>query len=154
MDNALKICELLADKKRLFSEYELETRAITDCDVDDVEAHVVRRQQLIVEIDGLDAQIEELCGDDKLLAEAVHNRCAHGELSKQQQQVFMAAQEVFAVASRVQTAEERALTRIREERDELQEKIRANNRGMEAQAAKYYGGEPLMGRGGSHFGSA
>lgn len=143
------ICDLIAEKKRAFIEYENHTQSILSCELEEIEAHVQRRQELVEQVQEADRKLEELCRsnpiDGSLMLQAIQNKCDRAELPPQQLCIFDAAQEVFSVINRILNIETQASDRIHREQDALLQKIRETNNGTPAQAAKYYRNAGMVG---------
>ena len=82
-------------------------------------------------------------------------RIIRGELPEEWKPVFDCAMQIRAIAGRLPDIDLQIQMRLEQERDMAMEQIKSNNRGQNAQAAKYYsamvgGAAPRPGR----FGSA
>lgn len=142
MKYAEEICALLDEKKDAFERYREETEELLSCPVDDMEGHMAMRAQLEGRINDIDADISHVCGEageaGKQMMAAVKNSCSRGEISGELAAVFDKAQEIFTVISTVMDTEPQIRQRIDLEKEILLKKIKENNTGVKAQAAKYF----------------
>lgn len=126
---------MLHEKHRLFLQYEEETAemASEEClEPEQFEAAVAARQTLIDQIDRIDRRLEAVREESEagaFLYEITKNRCDYGQLSGQEQELFADGQELFAVITRIRELEARAVSKMKEIRQVLQENIRKNNTG-------------------------
>ncbi|MCI8622811.1 MAG: hypothetical protein HFG26_04030 [Provencibacterium sp.] len=140
MENTEQICALLEQKCGLFREYEEATHALLACELDEMETHVRKREQLAKAIDGIDRQIEALCGGSEEWMGAVRNCGNRGDLSAEMAQVYDSAQPVFQIINRIRREEPLVEKRMSRERDGLEAKIKDSNRSTAAQASRYFSG--------------
>lgn len=135
------LCQLLDEKTELFREYEDATEKLLSVDVDEMENQMNRRQKLIVQIDYIDAKLQETAqgmdGLSDLAWRAVRLQAAKSDIPQELWPVFEKAQEMYAVANRIRINEPLAVDRIEEELEHLSEKIRETNRSVSAKAARF-----------------
>lgn len=122
---------------KLISRYEEITRKLLDCEVDDILILTEKRKAISLEITKLDSQIKnELAESPEALA-AYQNKCDRSELSDELKPVFDMRQEFNGIAFRISSMDPEIKERISLLRDELVVKIKKNNSGQNAKAAKY-----------------
>ncbi|WP_312643759.1 hypothetical protein [Hydrogenoanaerobacterium sp.] len=129
MNDIKHIMDLLGQKKELFTEYERITNDMLTCSVEELEAFMSRRGELIKEIDAVVRQITEVCEQDDtgLYGQAVKNKCSRSELPEYLVCIFDFAQTIFAVMNRVANIEPQIMERLLQCRDELEQKIKSTN---------------------------
>lgn len=150
-----RVINLLEEKKDYFTLYEQVSLAMLSCDADELEEKIGRRAVIIERIDHLDACIDEACEKQQLYCQAARASCGRSELPEGWKTVFDCAMQVRAIIGRLPDIDLQIEMRLEQERDLALEQIKSNNRGQNAQAAKYYsamvgGSVPRSGR----FGSA
>lgn len=121
----------------LMEKYEDCTRRLIECPVDDILILTEKRQSISEEISVLDAQIKTECEEAPEALNAYLNKCNRSELSEELTAVFDLRQEFNAIAFRVSSMDPEIKERIDILREELIEKIKKNNSGQSAKAAKY-----------------
>lgn len=133
----------MQQKNAAFEEYETHTRALLECDIDDIEGHISRRGVLCGKIDQLEESIRAACAQtsqpQKALL-AVRSRCDRGDLPQDLAPVFDAALEISGIIARIQGLEKEVQERLEQERDGLREKIKEHNQSSQAKASKYVSG--------------
>lgn len=133
METLDKMIELLRDKKELFLQYERETQKLVTEDieaVDQIAEAVETREELIRQIDAIDAKLRETAaasGSAARLYEIAKNRCDYGTLNGEEQQLFQDGQQIYTVMTRIKETEERAREGMARITGALQEKIRQSN---------------------------
>lgn len=140
MGKSQDVCLLLSQKRQLFEEYANVTRELTACDIDQIEEKIAARQEIAGRIDGTDAGIESACEGDPAFLNAARCRGDRPEEGEPLAAVFDLAREIRGIVERVGSVEEQVNERLRKERDQLAEKIKDSNRGMAANAARYFSG--------------
>lgn len=129
-----RVINLLLKKEEKFLRYEEETKKLTANGEDAVEqilAALAVRQELIGEIDALDAQIRSICEeseDGRQLWNASKNCCEYEKLSPEYQEVYKAGQQVFQIIVRIQNEERLAAASMEHVRDRLHKNIRQNQK--------------------------
>lgn len=121
----------------LMSRYEEITRKLLDCSIDDILILTEKRQSISSEITKLDNQIKNVCADSPEALSAYLNKCDRSELTEGLQEIFDLRQEFNGMAFRVAALDPEIKERINMLRDELVIKIKKNNSGQNAKAAKY-----------------
>ena len=134
----LRIIDLLAEKRDYFALYEQASLEMLSCESDGLEEKLERRAVIIDRIDFLDAQIDEACDNQPLYCRAARAVCGRGELPEEWKPVFDCAMQIRAIAGRLPDIDLQIQMRLEQERDMAMEQIKSNNRGQNAQAAKYY----------------
>ncbi|MCM1227778.1 MAG: hypothetical protein NC320_10235 [Clostridium sp.] len=131
------IKEIQVRINNLMKKYEDNTRKLLECPIDDVLILTENRQSISKEISKLDSQIKQECAENEKALNAYTNKCGRNELSEELQAVFDLRQEFNAIAFRVSEMDPEITERISIMRDELICKIKKNNSGQNAKAAKY-----------------
>lgn len=122
---------------KLISRYEEITRKLLDCEVDDILILTEKRKGISQEITNFDNQIRNECAETPEALSAYLNKCDRGELSDELKQIFDLRQEFNGYAFRIQSMDPEIRERINLLRDDLVVKIKENNSGHNAKAAKY-----------------
>ncbi|MCI7803797.1 MAG: hypothetical protein MR503_01800 [Oscillospiraceae bacterium] len=122
---------------KLLSQYEKITRKLLDCDVDDILILTEKRKGISQEITKLDNQIRNECSETPKALEAYLNKCDRSELTDDLKQVFDLRQEFNGIAFGISSMDPEIIERINLIRDDLVLKIKKNNSGQNAKAAKY-----------------
>lgn len=122
---------------KLISRYEELTRKLLDCEVDDILILTEKRKGLSSEITKLDSQIKNEFAENTQALEAYQNKCDRSSLPDELRQVFDLRQEFNSIAFRISSMDPEIKERISLLRDELVVKIKKNNSGQNAKAAKY-----------------
>ena len=122
---------------KLISQYEKITRKLLDCDVDDILILTEKRKGISQEITKLDNQIRNECSEIPKALEAYLNKCDRSELTDDLKQVFDLRQEFNGIAFGISSLDPEIIERINLIRDDLVIKIKKNNSGQNAKAAKY-----------------
>lgn len=133
----------------LMSKYEEATRKMIDCPIDDILPLTEKRQSISKEVSKLDIQIKDECCNTPEALSAYKNKCVRDELADSFKQIFDLRQNFNAIAFAITSLEPEIRGRIMILRDELIDKIKENNSGQVAKAAKYVnaglsGGENLF----------
>jgi hypothetical protein len=144
------VLTLLFQKKALLLRYEQETQKILSCEIDNMAEHVNARQGMAARIDAAGAHIAQLCAQDPQVGpvalSAATNKAAMGRLPQSLMKILSEAQEISAVAARIQQADIQATDRLKQERNALRIKIEEINRSISARAARYYQTPPAQER--------
>ena len=125
MDTA-EMIGLLEQKKELFQTYEVCTRALFDCEIDAMSDYITKRADLAIEIDKIDARIQEICAQEQngaLLSDVAANRCNYADAPQEWVDVFLAGQAVLAVVGRLVEIEERVMEHMQGIQTDLKKKI-------------------------------
>lgn len=129
-----QVIELLTKKIECFLKYEEETKKLTANGEDAVERitdALAVRQELIGEIDAIDADIRSVCEgaeDGRLLQDAAGNRCDYQRLTPEYQEVYQTGQQVFQIITRIQNEERLARASMEEVKNRFQKDIRQNQK--------------------------
>ena len=124
---------------KLMVKYENITKQMLDCPVDDILGYTEKRQTLSEIITELDKQISDECIDSPIISAAYKNKCARNELDESGMRVFDLRQKFNSIAFRVSGMEPQITERIIILKNDLMNKIKKNNSGQNAKAAKYAG---------------
>lgn len=134
-----RVIDLLEEKRDYFALYEQASLEMLSCELDGIDEKLEHRAVMIAGIDCLDEQIDEACDKQELYCQAARAACGRGELPDEWKPVFDRAMQVRAIVSRLPDIDLQIEMRLEQERDLAMEQIKSNNRGQNAQAAKYYG---------------
>lgn len=131
------IVQLQKRMLKLMEKYEATTRKLLDCETDDILMLTEKRKNISAETAKLDEMARLECGDDEQALGAYTNKCDRGSLPEELFEVFDMRQQLNAVVFRVKTLDPEVTERISMIRDNLIVKIKKNNSGQNAKAAKY-----------------
>ena len=137
-ENIKKITHIQKILLVLIKKYENKTRQLLDCDIDKISVLVNSRGSILNRIEVLSKEILKYCDADSLEYQAFKNKCSRGELPEQLKEIFDLRQEFNIYGVRAHNMEQEIIERIQIKREELLEKIKENNSGATAKAAKYY----------------
>lgn len=150
-----EVIELITAKKNCFLEYEALTQKLLDCSVEEIEALVDGRAELIAKVDELNEKIAQLCDqhdDSPMLREAIKNSCAYGELGSELRAVFTHSQEVYGVINRIQNIDPLAASRMESLKREMLENIAVANTNKDANLQRYLSNTAMKDQSFSVFG--
>lgn len=128
-----QVRKLVKDKAELFLLYEEETKKLVTEnpeDVDQIAEAVASRDDLIQQINAIDARMEEIrrrSEEGTRLYQIVKNQLDYGSLNPQERQLFDESQVIYTVINRIRETEERAEVNMKQILAFLQEKIRQSN---------------------------
>lgn len=131
------ITQTQARINNLMKKYEDNTRKLLVCPIDDVLILTENRQSISKEISKLDSQIKQECAESEETLNAYMNKCERDDLSEELKAIFDLRQEFNAIAFRISEMDPEITERISIIRDKLICKIKKNNSGQNAKAAKY-----------------
>ncbi len=133
--------ELVIDNQRriinLMKKYEDISRKLIDCPIDDILILTEKRKSISQEVSVLDNQAKKECSEDKKAMDAYTNKCDRSELSEKFQEIFDKRQELNGIVFRIRALDPEIIERIELIRDDIVNKIKKNNSGQNAKAAKY-----------------
>lgn len=144
-----EITSLLEKAQVDFLRFEEATNALVTCPFEQIEPNMKKRVSLSGKIDRIYERVYELCDqapNPKQLRDTVSNRANYADLDSAAQMVFEHAQKIFATVRRTLEMDEQVNARLNAEKDFILMKIRENNLGVEAKAAKFYGGTHAQGK--------
>lgn len=121
----------------LIDRYEKETRKMLECPIDDILMLTEKRASIAEEITKLDNAVKAECADNPAALAAYTNKSDRSDLTGELTEIFDLRQEFNSIAFRVQSLDLQIKERITMIRDELIVKIKKNNAGQNAKAAKY-----------------
>lgn len=131
MGSHKELMELLVEKKEILSAYERVTDGMLGDSLDMVDvilAGMEKRQGLINETDFMDERIRLLCGSDEgRLSVIIKNQCDYTGLSKDEQELFRAGQDILGILCRIREKDRTLAVCMDKIREKLQEKIRQTN---------------------------
>lgn len=125
-----KIEDLLRTKKKKFTQFEYATEAILNCDIEEIDGYMSKRQEIIEEINKLDEQVQILAaqiGKEQQLFEVIKNKCMRSEVPLEFINCYDLGQEVFTVINRISKLEPIIVERAEQIKKEAQKNIRKNN---------------------------
>ena len=136
-----KIIELLDEIKGKLLIFEQETREIMSCDIDDIEPHSNNRLKITKELDKLFGHIELLCSemgeDGDRVRRIIKSSRDLTETAPDEEAIYFKMQELISLLNRIKDSDVQAIDRIELEKDNLLGKIKAENKGAGAKAAKF-----------------
>lgn len=138
MDKFEKIIEIQGKINDLMKKYEDYTRKLLVCDIDEISGYIGSRNMIIKKIDILNNEILEMCDKNSFEYLAYKNLCDRSELTDNLKEIFDLRQEFNGIAARVKSMDPEITERISIEKDKLLVKIKKNNTGQNAKAAKYF----------------
>lgn len=138
MENIEKIIENQKKLLILIQKYEDKTRSLLECDIDEIESLVNARGSIIERIDELTNEILSICNDDSFEYFAFKNKCERDDLPDNIKEIFDLRQEFNSYAIRARNMDPEIIEKININRDSLLIKIKENNSGQTAKAAKYF----------------
>lgn len=122
----------------LIKKYESKTRQLLDCDVDKISELVSSRGSILNRIGVLSRETLKYCDVNSLEYQAFTNKCSRGELPDELKEIFDLRQEFNIYGARAHSMDPEIIERIQITREDLLKKIKENNSGVTAKAAKYY----------------
>lgn len=138
MENLEKIIENQRRINDLMRKYEDSTRKLLVCTIDEISGYIEARDSLIKQIDILNNEVLNLCDENSSEYLAYKNFCDRSELPDETKEIFDLRQEFNGIAVRVKSMDPEITERISIEKDKLLVKIKKNNTGQNAKAAKYF----------------
>ena len=138
MENIKKIIHIQKILLVLIKKYENKTRQLLDCDIDKISELVNSRESILNRIGVLTREILKYCDRNSLEYKAFENKCNRGELPEELTEIFDLRQEFNIYGARAHSMEPEIIERIQIIKDDLLKKIKENNSGVTAKAAKYY----------------
>ena len=136
-----KIIETLDKVKERLLVFEQETIEIMGCDIDDIEAHSFNRVKITKELDKLFGHIELLCSemgsDGDRVRRLIKSSRDLTETAPDEEAIYFKMQELISLLNRIKDSDVQALDRIDLEKTALLGKIKAENKGTGAKAAKF-----------------
>ena len=136
-----KIIELLDEIKGKLLVFEQETIEIMGCDIDDIEPHSNNRLKITKELDKLFGHIELLCSemgeDGDRVRRIIKSSRDLTETAPDEEAIYFKMQELISLLNRIKDSDVQAIDRIELEKDNLLGRIKAENKGAGAKAAKF-----------------
>ncbi|MBR6336110.1 MAG: hypothetical protein IKR76_00095 [Ruminococcus sp.] len=136
-----KIIELLDKIKDRLLFFEQETIDILSCDVDEIEEHSDNRVKITHELDRVFDHIELLCSemeeDGDRVRRIIRSSRDLTEVAPDEEAIYFKMQEIGSLINRIKDSDVQAVDRIDREKDGLLGKIKAENTGAGAKAAKF-----------------
>ena len=124
-----KLYELLQQKEKLFIEYEKESLALLDCDIDDMEKHINNRGNISENIDDNEEQIKIISNNYEygFIKPVLNNLCDRNTLSLTHTKVFDKSQKIFSIVNRISRINSEIEQRIIVEQEALLDEIKSIN---------------------------
>lgn len=122
---------------KLMEKYEAVTKKLLDCETDEILILTEKRKNVWAETSKLDERIKRECGENTQVLAAYKNECERGSLPDELTEIFDLRQQLNAILFRIKTLDPEITERIAMIRDNLVVKIKKNNSGQNAKAAKY-----------------
>ncbi|MGN1482013.1 hypothetical protein [Porcipelethomonas sp.] len=136
-----KVEKIIENQKKINSfmeKYEDYTRKLLGCSIDDITKYINAREELISKIDISNKEILSLCEENSFEYMAYKNLCGRGELPDTYTEIFDLRQNFNSILARVKSMEPEIIERITIEREKVLKKIKENNSGQNAKAAKFF----------------
>lgn len=113
-----EILEKLTERRNLMLEFERISEAIYIAPTEEIEPMIDKRQDIIEQVDALNAHVEALCNEtEDEVREAVRNRGNRGELSSELADIYDMALQAACIAARAKQSDSMIRERIIIERD-------------------------------------
>lgn len=138
MENCKNIIENQKKINEYMEKYEFHTQKLLNCDIDDIEGHVDARGEILSKIDFLHKKVLAECSENSDEYLAYMNKCNRNELTGECTEIFDLRQQFNGMSARVKSMEPQIVERIQIERDRIMKKIKENNSGQNAKAAKFF----------------
>ena len=138
MENIEKIIENQQKLLVLIQKYEDKSRLLLGCDIDEIADLVNARESIINRIDVLTKEILSICNETSPEYLAFKNKCDRESLPENIKEIFDLRQEFNSYAMRAYNMDPEIVEKIKINRDLLLKKIKENNSGQTAKAAKYF----------------
>lgn len=135
-----KICSLLDEIKNCLLDFEKETMDIISCNIEDIEEHTRKRVDITQKLDEIFKEIDLICENmenGEKIKKMIRNVSLYTNVNKDEEPVFLKAQEIFSVFTRIKDSDVQAVDRINIEKEMLIKKIKDTNNGQQAKAAKF-----------------
>ena len=136
-----KILEQLEKIKEKLLVFEQETIEIMGCDIDDIEEHSANRVKITKELDKCFDMIELLCSemgsDGDRVRRLIRSSRDLTETAQDEEAIYFKMQQIISLLNRIKDSDVQAIDRIDLEKNALLGKIRAENKGAGAKAAKF-----------------
>ena len=136
-----KIIELLDKIKERLLVFEQETVDIMSCDLDDIEEHSNNRVKITAELDKIFSHIELLCSemeeDGDRVRRIIKSSRDLTEVAPDEEAIYFKMQEIGSLINRIKDSDVQAVDRIGLEKEALLGRIKAENKGAGAKAAKF-----------------
>ena len=140
-----KILEQLEKIKEKLLVFEQETIEIMGCDIDDIEEHSANRVKITKELDKCFDMIELLCSemgsDGDRVRRLIRSSRDLTETAQDEEAIYFKMQQIISLLNRIKDSDVQAIDRIDLEKNALLGKIRAENKGAGAKAAKFIVGK-------------
>lgn len=138
MENLEKIVNNQKKINELMSKYEEITRKLIECEIDEILSLVDKRNDIALKISRLNNEILSCFDENSVEYMAYKNTCSRDELSDELKIFFDLRQTFYKFAVQIQSMNPEITERIKIEKDKLLKKIKDNNSGQTAKAAKFY----------------
>ena len=122
----------------LIKNFEARTRELLDCEPEQVTELVAVRQRILDKMAYHNGEILKLCPEGSPEYQAYKNSCDRDSLSEENRQIFDLRQEFNISLNRLRSMDPEIIGRLEITRDQMKEKIRENNSGQSAKAAKFF----------------
>lgn len=136
-----KILEQLEKIKEKLLVFEQETIEIIGCDIDDIEEHSTNRVKITKELDKCFDMIELLCSemgpDGDRVRRLIRSSRDLTETAQDEEAIYFKMQQIISLLNRIKDSDVQAIDRIDLEKNALLGKIKAENKGAGAKAAKF-----------------
>lgn len=153
----VQVSALMEQRKRLLLEFQATTRKMLECSREELEPLVEKREQLIGEMDRIQAEIQEQLADleegdpVRQAVSGVLEGTTHGEETGK---LFQLSREMRTLLGQIREDDIQAALRLRVEQEQILGQIRAANQGGQAKGARFYSAAAARNQGGSRLGNA
>lgn len=128
MESNKAILMLIEDKKKQLLAIEELMRALSDCEIDEMESLMVRCRTAAAAVDQTDHRLVRLCheaGDQKrMLLSALFNACERKALPDIFLEIFDATQKNFMILTRIKMLESLVFARLKKHKEDIALKIK------------------------------
>lgn len=154
MNQLIYLQETLQKQYRLLCHFEEATQEMLFCPVERLEELVLKRQELLDEIDALSRELDSRFEGDtayRALTNVLEGEMDASLLPEELQEAYTAGMRIRTVLSRLRESDMQATLRLRTEQEIILKQIKAVNQGHSAKAARFFSGP---GGGSSRLGNA
>ncbi len=135
-----RILKELDSLKEVLLEYEQLTIEMISCDIDEIEPHSEGRMSLTKKMDKVFDRIDILCSEmdnGERVRSIIRSSKDLTEVAPDEEAVYFKTQEVISLINRIKDSDVQVIDRIDLEKTCLLGKIKAENKGTGAKAAKF-----------------
>ncbi len=115
MNDIDKLCEVLKEKKAVFTQYEEATMAMLSCEVDDVEQYIIQRDTLAIKGEELNNRIAKVCDmhpDKERLIATTNALINYDKVPQEYHELYEKAQAIRSIGNRVLESDKKVMERM------------------------------------------